>query len=140
MAIRAPRWIIVVVLIVLPTVLSGERAVTWEGLVAQVGRLLQEQQYSEAVHTAEEALAIAEQEFGPGHPNVARSLTLLAGLYEFVAAAPLLERSVSILDRTLGPAHPDVAIVLIYLAEVYEKVGRTDEARALRRRAAEIRS
>ncbi len=53
----------------------------WNELNEKVNILYEQGRYSEAVKPAEEALKIAENTFGPDHPNVAISLNNLATLY-----------------------------------------------------------
>jgi CHAT domain-containing protein len=69
---------------------------------------------------------------GPGHPDVARSLNNLAGLYEHqqrhAEAEPLYRRALSIRERALGPGHPDVATSTSNLAYFLQVSGRTADA------------
>jgi tetratricopeptide (TPR) repeat protein len=57
-------------------------------------------EYNLAVVFAHEALEVAEQKFGPDHPNVAQSLNSLAELYcdqgEYAKAEPLYKRALAI--------------------------------------------
>ena len=132
--------VLALIAIVSVTLASGTSVRRWDRLLSEVEQLFQQQRYVEAIRVVEGALADAESDLGPEHPDVGRMLAVLAGLRQFVATAPLLERSVSILEKALGPEHPDLAKVLIDLASAYEKVGRWDESQALRHRAEEIRA
>ena len=55
---------------------------TWEDLYQQASILSQEGTYSEAAKVTKEALKIAENKFGPEHPNVRTILFLLAEIYK----------------------------------------------------------
>ena len=56
------------------------------------------------------ALAIAEKNSGPEHPNVATALITLAHLLEatnrFAEAEPFIRRALVIHEKSLGPDHP----------------------------------
>ena len=84
------------------------------------------------------ALAIREKALGPDHPDVAKSLNNLAGLYReqgrYADAEPLFKRSLAIYEKALGPDHPDVATSLNNLAGLYEI------PRSLRRRRAALQA
>ena len=60
------------------------------------------------------ALAIDEESFGPGHPNVAASLNNLAQLLQdtnrLAEAEPLMRRALAIDEESFGLGHPNVAI------------------------------
>ncbi len=59
--------------------------------------LYQQGMYSEAAQVAEEVLKVAENTFGPNHPQVATSLNNLALLYQaqgkYAEAEPLYKRA-----------------------------------------------
>ena len=63
----------------------------------QVGALLQQGKYREAIPVAKEALKVAEQTFAPDHPNVDTNLNNLAMLYvgqgKYAEAEPLHKRA-----------------------------------------------
>ncbi len=65
------------------------------------------------------ALAIREHVLGPEHPDVAKSLHLLALLSSPDRAKQLCNRALAIQERVLGPEHPDVAKSLFFLAELF---------------------
>ena len=89
----------------------------WRDLRRKQGRL----QEAEALY--QRALAIREKALGPEHPEVARTLNALGGVYldavQVPLAAPLLQRALAIDEKNLGPMHPDVAADLYNLADVY---------------------
>jgi tetratricopeptide (TPR) repeat protein len=74
----------------------------------------------------------SEKALGPEHPNVATSLSNLAGLYQaqgrYADAEPLLKRALAIQEKALGPDHPDVARSLNNLATLFTAEGRYADA------------
>ncbi|WAS91558.1 serine/threonine-protein kinase [Nannocystis punicea] len=98
--------------------------------------------YAEAVRLHARALAVREQELGPWHPDVARSLVGLAAarhaLGELAAAGELYERALGLEERVFGPEHPDVALILHNLAGVRYSAGALDDAARLYERALAI--
>ncbi|MCY1065408.1 serine/threonine-protein kinase [Nannocystis sp. RBIL2] len=98
--------------------------------------------YAEAARLHARALAVREQELGPWHPDVARSLVGLAAarhaLGELAAAGDLYERALGIEERVFGPEHPDVAMILHNLAGVRYGAGALDDAVRLYERALAI--
>jgi tetratricopeptide (TPR) repeat protein len=95
-----------------------------------------------AIADEQQALAIRERVLGPGHLDVASTLTSLAELYavndEYVAAEPLLQRALSIREQALGPKQPQVAESLSNLALLYAAQGRYKDAEPLYQRAIRI--
>ena len=69
-----------------------------------------------------QALAIAEDSYGPNHPEVATALANLAGVLfatgRLAEAEPLLRRVLTIYETTLGSAHHKVATALNNVAEL----------------------
>ncbi len=116
----------------------------WKRLNEQAFTLYQQGRYSEAAKVAEEALGVAERNFGPDHPHVAQSLNNLAGIYraqgKYAEAEPLHKQSLAISEKTLGPKHPHVATVLENMAMCCREMGKKDEAEKLEARAKKIRS
>jgi tetratricopeptide (TPR) repeat protein len=116
----------------------------WDTLNQETMELYQAGQYDRAVGVAQKALQVAEQNVGPGHPDVATSLNNLAGLYDtqgdYARAEPLMKRALAIWEKALGPDHPDVALSLENLAALYRATKRGSEAGALEQRAAKIRA
>ena len=84
------RWVFLGVLIIAPlmalvlslssTALAQEAR--WKALHNQAKALNQQGKYREALPVAKEALNVAENTFGPDHPNVAISINELALLYK----------------------------------------------------------
>jgi class 3 adenylate cyclase/tetratricopeptide (TPR) repeat protein len=95
---------------------------------------------AEELHTR--ALRIREKTRGPGHPDVADSLTNLAiaigeqGRHS--EAAPLFQRALAIREKVFGPDHPLVARALTNLATVYDKRREFAVSEALNSRALAI--
>lgn len=89
-----------------------------------------------------QALAIREKVLGPEHPDVAKSLTNLGGLYkrqgQYAHAEALYQQALTIAEKTLDPDHPEVAINLANLAELYRLQNRYSQAESLYQRALTI--
>lgn len=139
----------VIVLLFLATALSVgpscAPASSWEELHAKSLGLEQQGRYGEAERVAQEALRVAEERFGPDHPNVAHSLTDLADLYrihqgKYSKAEPLYKRALDIREKAHGSDHPEVATLLEKIADLYKRTGRKEEAERAEARAKEIRS
>ena len=82
----------------------------------ELGDLLQHRgRYRDAEPVLLEAIAVAEQAFGPDHIEVATPLNNLAVCYKYMAryldAGPLYQRALSITEQALGPDHPNVATI-----------------------------
>ena len=131
------------VLILLPMAGQAQEALL-EDLYCHVFELYGQGRYSEAADIAKEALKVAEDTFGEGHPNVAISLNNLAYLYDcqgdHAQSGPLYRRALGILEKALGPDHFRVGQVLSNMAERCRKMGNKDEADRLEARAAKIRA
>ncbi len=116
----------------------------WKELNAKVVTLYQQGRYEEAAKVGKEALKVAEDTFGPDHPDVAISLNNLAELYrlqgKYAEAEPLFKRALTIREKVLGPDHPEVATTLENMAKLYKKTGRIDEAKRFEARPKAIRS
>ncbi len=116
--------------------------VLWHELIGKANTLYQQRRYQEAEGVYKEALKVAEDTFGPDHPNVAISLNNLAELYiskgNYSEIEPLYKRALEIVEKALGPDHPDVAISLRNLAELYYNQGRYAEAVPLYKSSLEI--
>jgi len=138
------RILLTTLLIVLFAVSAYAQETLWNELNAKAATLYQQGRYSEAVNVAKEALKVAENTFGPDHPNVAASMNNLAELYraqgKYAEAEPLYKRALKIWEKALGPDHPDVATVLENLAGLYKEIGRKDKAKKFEERAKKIRS
>lgn len=92
---------------------------------------------------AEDEVKIAEERFGPDHPNVVDPIHKLAQLYDFrgrtAEGEVLLKRAVSIRENALGLDHPDVAQSLDFLANFYATHSNYSEAEALYRRSLDVK-
>jgi tetratricopeptide (TPR) repeat protein len=89
-----------------------------------------------------QSLAIREKVLGRDHPDVAESLSGLAGvlsLKRIDEAAALARRSLSVREKALGENHPDVAESLSSLVEVTIDIGKPSEVESNLRRAITIR-
>ena len=109
-------------------------------LLNQAGWYLEERaQYKEAEPLYVCALDIREKVLGPDHPDTARSLNNLAGVYvsqgRYKEAEPLYRRALEIHEKALGPNHPDTARSLNNLASLYDGQGQYKEAEPLFERA-----
>lgn len=98
--------------------------------------------YEERRRLAERALRIRESRLGPDHPEVVRSLGLLAGVHEGgldeAEARGLLERCIETRDRW-GRADPaGLAQNLNSLARILVRQGSVEEALALYERAQDV--
>jgi tetratricopeptide (TPR) repeat protein/tRNA A-37 threonylcarbamoyl transferase component Bud32 len=78
------------------------------------------------------ALALAEKQFGPMHPETATTLSYLANLSaaegSFAQARVYRERALNIFESVLGPSHPKVGAALCSLGITLAQEGRWDEA------------
>ena len=99
----------------------------------QIEQLKGAGKFAQAVPLAQRLLTLAGRK-GPQSLEVADALDTLAGLYEaqnkFADAEPLLKRSLSIREK--APGQPGVAATRDRLANTYEKLGKPDEANAVR--------
>ena len=79
---------------------------------------------------------------GEKHPEYARSLTYLAGLYrsqgEYARAEPLLREALEILKKSVGENHRHYATALVNLAGLYKDQGDYVQAEPLFVKAIEI--
>jgi tetratricopeptide (TPR) repeat protein len=135
----------IVFLLVTSSIVHAQGAgIEWETLTREVMDLYLAGNYVRALVIAQKALQVAEQNFGPDHPDVATSLNNLAELYrtqgDYAKAEPLHKRALAIREKALGPDHPDVATSLENLARLYRATNRNAEAEALEMRAARIRA
>jgi CHAT domain-containing protein/Tfp pilus assembly protein PilF len=95
--------------------------------------------YDEALPLAEKLLAIREQELGPEHPEVAKSLYEVAGIVatkgDYKRAELLYQRAVDIAEKALGQEHPRLALYLSYFGTLYYYSGDYVRAERLYQRA-----
>ena len=112
-------------------------------LIERANKLRSEGKPYEEIRIWREILAITEKEDGPGHPNVADCLSILAALLaeqgQYAAAEALGRRSLAINERVHGPDHLDVARSLDGLAGVIQNSGQYAAAESLSRRSLAIR-
>jgi tetratricopeptide (TPR) repeat protein/CHAT domain-containing protein len=105
---------------------------------AEIGRLLGQGKFAQAVPIAQQYLQQARQKHGEQHPEFAMAITALAGVYRaqgrYAEAEPLYKRSLAIGEKALGPQHPYVGNALNSLALLYLNQGRYSEAEPLLRR------
>jgi tetratricopeptide (TPR) repeat protein len=85
-----------------------------------------------AIGYYEQALAIWEKVYGPGHPRVAIGLNNLGFAYkalgELRKAIGYFEQALAIDEKVYGPEHPDVAIDLNNLGAAYDALGEKEKA------------
>jgi CHAT domain-containing protein/tetratricopeptide (TPR) repeat protein len=118
---------------------SAKHEDEFQTLNQQAIRLHLAGKYAEATDVANRALALAESQFDPNHPNVGAALNNLAELYRaqarYAKAEPLYKRALSIDEKALGPDHPNVGILISNLGALYKEQGRYAEAEPLMKRA-----
>jgi tetratricopeptide (TPR) repeat protein len=103
---------------------------------------LAQARYSQAEPMMNRALLIDTKTFGKDHPNVARDMINLAGLFEetnrFPNAEVLIQQVLHIFRNIYGNSHPETAIAMNNLAQLYQKTNRLDKAEPLMKRVLEI--
>jgi tetratricopeptide (TPR) repeat protein/CHAT domain-containing protein len=108
----------------------------------EVEQLYQQGQYTQALDLATQSLELARTHLGETHPDTARSLNNLAGLYQamgaYEQARPLYERALAIHEEVSGTTHPDTATSLNNLALLYASIGAYKQAQPLYERALAI--
>ncbi len=111
-------------------------------LASEIGELRKKGHFSDAIALAKRALDSNEAAFGPDHPSVGRSLTLLAHLHrdmgDYGSAVALYKRSLAIAEKSYGPESRNVARALRNLAGVYQASRDYVGAEPLLTRAVEI--
>ena len=114
-----------------------------EALAQQGSQLELQGRYDDAIQLTSEDLAIHEKILGPDHPDLAKSLNNLAGLYfdksRLTEAEPLYRRSIAILKKARGQDNPDVATIIENLGNLDHAQGRYKDAEDVERRALAIR-
>jgi tetratricopeptide (TPR) repeat protein len=125
-----------------PQVTKTAQETRWNALNEKAVSLYKEGKYTEAVSAGQEALRVAEENFGPEHPHVAASLSNLAAFRSAQGksdeAEPLLKRALAIQEKALGPDNVDLAPLLNNLAELYRGQHKYAEAELLYRRSLAI--
>ena len=98
--------------------------------------------FKKARSAYERVLRWREENLGPDHPEVADTLSGLAGTFshqvDYVAARPLYERALSIREKAVGPRHPLVGATWTRLGEVELRSGDFAAALEASLRAEEI--
>jgi len=93
----------------------------------KVIRLYEQGRPAEAVADALQVVDWTKSYFGESHPELARSLNILALTYsalgQLKAAAPLLQQALEIRRKAYGEKHPAVATSLSNLAALYYDMG-----------------
>ncbi|MFC1576625.1 tetratricopeptide repeat protein [Candidatus Omnitrophota bacterium] len=109
-----------------------DSAVEIEKLKEQFEELFSQGKYDEAEAAGKRMLEMAENAFGPNHPETIQSSEDLAVLYyemmRYAMAESLFRRVLSTKEKALGPDHWDTAESMKDLASVYREQG--DYARA----------
>jgi CHAT domain-containing protein/tetratricopeptide (TPR) repeat protein len=145
---RATAFALAIYLLILAVSvgLGTHRAGAQEGeidaLNLQAAQLYEAGKYGEAMVPAREALALAEQRFGPEDARLARLLNNVALLHErlkqYAEAEPFYQRALSIEEKALGPGDAAVGKTLRNLAGLYARQRRFAEAEPLYQRAVSV--
>lgn len=111
---------------------AAQREERRDSLVSQIATLQEEGSYQEAVPLAEEALELAEQDFGSESQEVAEYLYTLAELLEateqYAEAEPLFSRSLTIREETLGADHPETVEARSRIEAIAQLMSQEEEA------------
>lgn len=114
-----------------------------EALYEEVTTLYEAGKYEEAIPIAKNLLELAENKFGPEHPDTAASLNILAELYramdDYARAEPLSQRALKIYEKALGPEHPFTATSLNNLALLFFDLDKKQGALDMSRKAQQAR-
>lgn len=115
---------------------------SWIPQVSLAGVYHQRGKLAEAETQFRQAIAQAEKEVGPEHPQLALSVTLLSEVYltqgKLALAEPLLLRTIQIYEKRLGVNHSNLMVPLRYLARLQVRTGRFAEATSTFDRARRI--
>jgi tetratricopeptide (TPR) repeat protein len=99
--------------------------------------------YADTAVLWRQALAVAEEHFGPDHADTARSLNSLGYLLraqgDLAGARPYYERALAIRQKAMGLDHPDTATSLNNLGYLLQAQGDLGGARPYYKRALAIR-
>ncbi|MEY5025974.1 MAG: hypothetical protein RLZZ244_1502, partial [Verrucomicrobiota bacterium] len=97
-----------------------------------------------ALEATNKALLASQSEFGPQHPHHARSLQILAQIYELHGrreeALPLRQKAVALFEKHLPKNSPELAAAFENLALLLHSLQRTPEARDFEKKAAALRA
>lgn len=104
-------------------------------LTAQIKKMHEEGQYSQAIPFCEKALAVRRKVLGPQHPDVAMSLANLALMYSEMGQLAKAERlfldALAILKEARAPRSPRYVMPLNNLANLYLQTGQYAKAEQL---------
>ncbi len=110
-----------------------------DSLNTRVEELYGKGDYAGATKIAEQAVQVAERQFGKDALETATPINNLAALYraqgKYAEAEPLQKRALAIREKALGPDHRDTATSLNNLAGLYKAQGKYAEAESLYKRA-----
>jgi CHAT domain-containing protein/Flp pilus assembly protein TadD len=138
----AARVAIAACLGLLASISCAAQVASWADLNTRAGQLQDQGKYTEALAVAQEALRVAEANYGPEHAYTSASLNKLAtievNLGKYAEAEPLYKRALAIAIKVVGPDHPGVGAMLNNLAALYDVQGRYAEAEPLYKRAQAI--
>lgn len=97
--------------------------------------------YVDAEPLLKRALTVTERSLGSKHPDLAHWLAYLALLYQHTdrgtEAEPLFRRAISIFEKRLPGGYPNLRTIRSNYADLLDQLGRTEEAAAVRARAAD---
>lgn len=110
----------------------AQQASRLEALTSKIEAATARREWAQAIALGQEALAIEETLNGPGDPEVAGTLTLIAGwmreLDRNVEAEPLLRRALVIFEQSYGDGHEYTISTANNLAATLEALGRLEDA------------
>jgi CHAT domain-containing protein/Flp pilus assembly protein TadD len=111
-------------------------------LKQQVGQLIEEGKYQEAIPIAERAVEVAKRIRGPEDPETAEALNNLGLLFkrigDYAKAEPLYQEALRIRQKVLGPEHSETATSLNNLAMLYKAMHEYAKAEPLLQEAVQI--
>jgi CHAT domain-containing protein/Tfp pilus assembly protein PilF len=122
---------------------AADGSIEYDRYSAQIGRLVAQAKYNEALSTAAEFADVSRKREGRDSLFYARAtswkafLHLVLGRHE--ESAPLFEEALAIYEKRLRPDDPELATAINNLGISRESSGRQEEAEVLFRRALEIR-
>jgi len=135
--------ITVAVLLTLPIGSAGHASESeWDALNRKAAELYQQGKTDQAIETAIEALAKAQEEFGEDHANVAKTLNNLGVLYsgnkDYKKAEEFYRETLRIETKRMGDASEEVANTYYNLGRLYYQEGKYAKAEESFRRVLEI--
>lgn len=111
---------------------SGEKE--WDALNRKAAQLYESQNFEDALQVSRQALKLAQEEFGPDHPNTAKSLNNLAVLNiargQYDRAKSLYDETLAIEEKNFGADSAEVIETVYNLGRLYylqKRYSRTDE-------------